>query len=98
MHALVRTVFSRLHHLDPEIEEAKLDVDDEEAEIKMSVSSTQIHNQIGSEEVSQETAVDASVEEQETKGPQTPPSAVVTRSQCMLFIIFISCKINCTYS
>lgn len=95
MHALVRTVFSRLHHLDPEIEEAKLDVDDEEAEIKMSVSTTQMHNQTGSEEVSQEAAVDASVEEQETKETQTPTSAVVTRSQCMMFIIFINCKINC---
>ncbi|KAJ4501838.1 hypothetical protein C8R41DRAFT_873085 [Lentinula lateritia] len=84
MHALVRTVFSRLHHLDPEIEEAKLDVDDEEAEIKMSVSTTQMHNQTGSEEVSQEAAVDASVEEQETKETQTPTSAVVTRSQFSL--------------
>ena len=41
MHALVRTVFSRLHSLDPEAEEAKLLVVEDiaqEGEIKMSVS------------------------------------------------------------
>lgn len=42
MHALVRTVFSRLHALDPVTEEAKLHVNEEETqdgEIKLSVSS-----------------------------------------------------------
>lgn len=40
MHALVRTVFSRLHHLDPEAEEARLQVGDDvipEGEIRMTV-------------------------------------------------------------
>ena len=42
MHALVRTVFSRLHALDPITEEAKLHINEEETqdgEIKLSVSS-----------------------------------------------------------
>lgn len=41
MHTLVRTVFSRLHELDPEEEEAKLQMqptdDENEVELKMSV-------------------------------------------------------------
>lgn len=41
MHTLVRTVFSRLHELDPEEEEAKLQTqptdDENEGELKMSV-------------------------------------------------------------
>ncbi|KAG6854954.1 hypothetical protein C0991_009777 [Blastosporella zonata] len=44
MHALVRTVFSRLHHLDPATEEAKLRTADEdvpEGEIKLTVSNTE---------------------------------------------------------
>ncbi|KAK7440220.1 GDP/GTP exchange factor for ARF [Stygiomarasmius scandens] len=40
MHKLVRTVFSRLHSLDPEVEEAKLTVNEEEGEgeVKMTVT------------------------------------------------------------
>jgi golgi-specific brefeldin A-resistance guanine nucleotide exchange factor 1 len=45
MHALVRTVFSRLHTLDPLIEEEKLRVneeDEQEGEIRMTVSTSTI--------------------------------------------------------
>ena len=41
MHALVRTIFGRLHSLDPELEEAKLQINEEdqqEGEIKLTVS------------------------------------------------------------
>lgn len=44
MHALVRTVFSRLHNLDPGVEEEKLLATDEaapDAEIRMTVSTTE---------------------------------------------------------
>ncbi|KAF9001938.1 Sec7-like domain is implicated in guanine nucleotide exchange function [Cyathus striatus] len=47
MHALVRTVFGTLRTLDPEVEEAKLNVngvDDNEGELKMSVQSALISN------------------------------------------------------
>lgn len=81
MHSLVRAVFSRLHSIDPETEEAKLVPDDEEAEIKMSVSSTQIPNEAGGDE-SQELVVDAPIEELEPKEAQTPSSAFVPRAQC----------------
>ncbi|KAJ3778565.1 hypothetical protein FB446DRAFT_840732 [Lentinula raphanica] len=82
MHALVRTVFSRLHSIDPETEEAKLVVDDEEAEIKMSVSSTQIIHENGDAELQQE----AMPEDEEADGAQvgTPVSAVVPRTQFSL--------------
>ncbi|KAJ3741888.1 hypothetical protein DFH05DRAFT_1503047 [Lentinula detonsa] len=84
MHALVRSVFSRLHSIDPKTEEAKLVIDDEEAEIKMSVSATQIPSEI-SEEDRQEAAVDVSPapEEEEPKGTQSP-SSVVPRTQFSL--------------
>jgi brefeldin A-resistance guanine nucleotide exchange factor 1 len=45
MHALVRTVFSRLHSLDPIVAEKKLENTDEvaqEGEIRMTVSTNQI--------------------------------------------------------
>ncbi|KAJ4488408.1 hypothetical protein J3R30DRAFT_3435649 [Lentinula aciculospora] len=85
MHALVRTVFSRLHSIDPDTEEAKLAADDEDAEIKMSVSTTQIPitSEIGPED-DNETPVDVPPEEQESSGTQTPSSAVVPRIQFSL--------------
>nr|GAT51097.1 predicted protein [Mycena chlorophos] len=45
MHALVRTVFGRLHSLDPHVEEEKLQMVDEDtpdAELRMTVSSTDV--------------------------------------------------------
>jgi golgi-specific brefeldin A-resistance guanine nucleotide exchange factor 1 len=43
MHALVRTIFTRLHSLDPVIEEAKLQMNEEdtqEGEIKLTVAAS----------------------------------------------------------
>lgn len=45
MHALVRTIFARLHSLDPELEEAKLQINEEdpqEGEIKLTVTGSSV--------------------------------------------------------
>jgi golgi-specific brefeldin A-resistance guanine nucleotide exchange factor 1 len=90
MHKLVRTVFSRLHSLDPEVEEAKLAAgdDDAEGEVKMSVSTGgPITNDVTN--VPEEDATTAQVEvETEPKmekleepvEPRTPPP--VPHSEC----------------
>jgi hypothetical protein len=47
MHALVRTVFSRLHALDPVAEEEKLRINEEDAqegEIRMTVSTNSVNS------------------------------------------------------
>ncbi|KIK63700.1 hypothetical protein GYMLUDRAFT_221940 [Collybiopsis luxurians FD-317 M1] len=84
MHALVRTVFSRLHVIDPETEEAKLTVDDEEAELKMSVSSAQIPDEARDQE-GQELDIDTPLPKQnpELESVATP-SAFVPRTQYSL--------------
>ncbi|KII88730.1 hypothetical protein PLICRDRAFT_41948 [Plicaturopsis crispa FD-325 SS-3] len=53
MHALVRVVFRRLHHLDPDAEEEKLRANDEdqEGEIKMTVSTNTVTALDGSPDI-----------------------------------------------
>ncbi|KAF5344049.1 hypothetical protein D9757_013881 [Collybiopsis confluens] len=83
MHALVRTVFSRLHSIDPEAEEVKLKVDDEEAKLKMSVSSAQLPNESGDEESQGLTPHPAEAEaEAEAEQVQVSSSTFVPRTQC----------------
>ncbi|KAG5645886.1 hypothetical protein DXG03_005033 [Asterophora parasitica] len=87
MHALVRNVFSRLHDLDPEKEEAKLrtaDEDVQEGEIKMSVTATEPEPQprevdSESQEVVQEMLSEC--EHEETTIPPTPATPHVDRAQ-----------------
>ncbi|RDB21501.1 hypothetical protein Hypma_011417 [Hypsizygus marmoreus] len=81
MHALVRTVFSRLHYLDPDIEEAKLRTANEDmpdGEIKMTVSTAEPHDE--DETDSQEVTLEhpSAVED---AGPQTPTTPQIDRPQ-----------------
>ena len=92
MHALVRTVFSRLHYLDPATEEAKLRIIDEvapEGEIKLIVSA----NDKSTKEVSREVTVDsqevttgnpAELKSEPVAIPLTPVNPGADRPQCML--------------
>ncbi|KAF5386877.1 hypothetical protein D9615_001681 [Tricholomella constricta] len=83
MHALVRTVFSRLHHLDPEKEEAKLrtaDEDVQEGEIKMTVATEpEPREKVASD--SQEVTSETLLEPEETIIPQTPTTPHIDRPQ-----------------
>jgi len=84
MHALVRTVFSRLHFLDPEAEEAKLRTGDEDApdgEIKMTV---QTNEALEIEEDSQEVLLMHQSNPEATTNVQSPMTPRVDRPQCML--------------
>ena len=86
MHALVRTVFSRLHYLDPEVEEAKLrsiDEDTPEGEIKMTVSTAE---PVVTEKDpdSQEVLLENEAKPEEPVSLQTIPAPLIDRSQCML--------------
>jgi brefeldin A-resistance guanine nucleotide exchange factor 1 len=87
MHALVRTVFSRLHKLDPVAEEEKLKTSEEDAqdgEIRMTVSANSMAPSSDSpsdlhpnEELhSGEMGNDVSVLQ------RNPPSPLVQRSEC----------------
>ncbi|KAH9951281.1 Sec7-domain-containing protein [Amylocystis lapponica] len=80
MHALVRTVFARLHVLDPAVEEAKLTdnaLDSEESEVKMSVSTKSMG---GDTPVSGETDADSQVAETVVEPePQKSSSPVINR-------------------
>ena len=99
MHKLVRTVFSRLHSLDPEVEEAKLTVNEEEGEgeVKMTVTTglatEEAEKSVSEDEVAKvedgsdlEKPVEL-VELPELPEPATPPPA--PRSQCMLCIFHL---------
>jgi brefeldin A-resistance guanine nucleotide exchange factor 1 len=80
MHALVRTVFSRLHSLDPEAEEARLRTGNEDipdGEIKMTVQTT-----VDVEEDSQGVSVHQSNPEA-TMGLKSLATSRVDRPQCM---------------
>ncbi|KAG6832717.1 hypothetical protein H0H92_012289 [Tricholoma furcatifolium] len=90
MHALVRTVFSRLRHLDPEAEEAKLRVADEdivEGEIKLTVTTedpVKESDEAGKEvttEVQDQPHEDAPEADPEPV-PTIPLTPGVERSQC----------------
>ncbi|KAG6874307.1 hypothetical protein C0995_001532 [Termitomyces sp. Mi166 len=86
MHALVRTVFSRLHYLDPATEEAKLQAADEDAsegEIKLTVSA----NEDPTKEVLEEVNADSQgvespkLEPEPTAIPPTPVTSGADRPQ-----------------
>lgn len=82
MHALVRTVFSRLHDLDPETEEAKLragEEDAQEGEIRMTVPTAESSN-IDPE--SEEVTVEPEHEVEDTTVAKTPTTPSVDRPQC----------------
>lgn len=89
MHSLVRTVFSRLHSLDPTTEEEKLSADEDapDAEIRMTVSATEAPPP---DEEHSKTSQEIVVEPQEnSEGPgdeagRTPSSAAtIARPECM---------------
>ena len=80
MHALVRTVFSRLHSLEPEVEESRLrngDDDVADGEIKMTVQTN-----VDVEESFQEAPVHQSNPEA-TLGLKSLATSRVDRPQCM---------------
>jgi brefeldin A-resistance guanine nucleotide exchange factor 1 len=82
MHALVRTVFSRLHDLDPETEEIKLragDEDTQESEIRMTVPTAEPSN-IDPE--SQEVTIELEPDLEDTSVAKTPTTPHVDRPQC----------------
>ncbi|KAG6909836.1 hypothetical protein DXG01_015109 [Tephrocybe rancida] len=86
MHALVRTVFSRLHQLDPVVEEAKLrraDEDAPEGEIKLTVSTTEASGDApeGVDADSQENTLDKVPETEDVAVPPTPIAPGVDRAQ-----------------
>ena len=84
MHALVRTVFSRLCNLDPGTEEEKLRGADEvtaEGEIKMTVSSPQLPPESGPIPPQEITAENPPEPEVTVKGP-VPPQA--NRPHCTM--------------
>ncbi|KAG5650374.1 hypothetical protein H0H81_012461 [Sphagnurus paluster] len=86
MHTLVRTVFSRLHYLEPEFEEAKLAVPDEdvpEGEIKMIVTTTESPREV-SKEIEQDLyaqEVESLPKPREAVTPQTPITPHADRPQ-----------------
>lgn len=92
MHALVRTVFSRLHYLDPAMEEAKLRTADEDApegEIKLIVSANEKPTKEASVEVivdSQDVTTEnpAKLKPEPVAIPLAPVTLVADRPQCML--------------
>ncbi|KAJ7197212.1 hypothetical protein GGX14DRAFT_471834 [Mycena pura] len=80
MHTLVRTVFARLHLLDPREEEEKIQTADEDtpdAELRMTVSATDVPSV---EEISQEIAVDKSHGDSENVVPSPSSTATIVRS------------------
>ncbi|KAF8078137.1 hypothetical protein FPV67DRAFT_1464319 [Lyophyllum atratum] len=82
MHALVRTVFSRLHHLDAEAEEAKLrtaDEDVQEGEINLTATATAPREDADSD--SQEVALENPPIAEEVVVPLTPITPHVDRPQ-----------------
>ncbi|KAG7086681.1 hypothetical protein E1B28_002619 [Marasmius oreades] len=87
MHALVRTVFSRLHSLEPAEEETKLgssDEDSAEGEVKMKVASTKPipDNSERPSEAAQEEAVQELVEERNhVRDADSPASMSVSSSR-----------------
>lgn len=88
MHALVRTVFSRLHSLNAETAEAKLLAGDDETaegEIKMTVST----NQINPDEA--EIQVLTVEEKSEDNDASMSPSSTMTarRAECGLYSIYV---------
>ena len=84
MHALVRTVFSRLHKLDPVAAEAKLQASNDdipEGEIKMTVST----NHIPLKDDETQGVVDMKSEPEDNNvlpASQDPSTAATHRSEC----------------
>ncbi|KAF5372839.1 hypothetical protein D9758_001701 [Tetrapyrgos nigripes] len=89
MHKLVRTVFSRLHTLDPEAEEAKLaEEDDVEGEVKMSVSTggpidTTVPSVLEEDaaNVEAETELELEKHEEHKEPPEEPSTASTPHSE-----------------
>lgn len=85
MHSLVRTVFSRLHTLDPAIEEAKLQASEEDAPdsaITMTVSTQTVP--LNDEPSELHVNIESEIQDPATPVPSDePPSPVNTqRSEC----------------
>lgn len=94
MHALVRTVFSRLHSLDPAAEEAKIasyEEDMQEGEIKMTVSTTELAAQdvpdVGQEN---DTPQELTIEIPEPEEVAAPTPSTLPRSECVSTYISLS--------
>jgi golgi-specific brefeldin A-resistance guanine nucleotide exchange factor 1 len=93
MHALVRTIFTRLHSLDPATEEAKLqmsDDDTQEGEIKLTVLTSAGPTNLAASEVNggdQEVAVETStIPEKKIKADEVESPggsvSVSSKSEC----------------
>ena len=83
MHTLVRTVFSRLHSLDPQVEESKLRAPDEdtpENEIKVVVHMTE---SLVLEEESEEVTLESESNIEASVALQSPATSRIDRPQCM---------------
>ncbi|KAF8184945.1 Sec7-domain-containing protein [Mycena galopus ATCC 62051] len=81
MHSLVRTVFSRLHSLDPRTEEEKLltaDEDAPDAEIRMTVSATETTLNDDQSQTSQEIVVERTENPEGSEDVGRTPSSAAT--------------------
>lgn len=95
MHSLVRTVFSRLHSLDPRTEEEKLlaaDEDAPDAEIRMTVSATEATlNEENSQELIVERGEDSVDPEDAGRTPSS--AATISRPECMCVRIVLQIRL-----
>jgi golgi-specific brefeldin A-resistance guanine nucleotide exchange factor 1 len=96
MQALVRSVFARLHTLDPVVEEKKLQTADEDVqdgEIKMTFSSGHIPDEQGSQDVS---ADNPSEIDEHVASPASQGSTTVSgpRSQCVFLAHLLVSQLN----
>lgn len=87
MHILVRTVFSKLHELEPKAEEAKLQAgtiaEEAEGELRMTVTTKEVTNEdAGSVNADDSTVKSDSIDQ---KVDDAPPLSPVNRPECMYF-------------
>ena len=80
MHSLVRTVFGRLHTLDPEVEEKKLLALDETQGPEIGIPDPSTSDTPPTDTTSAEVNVPQPAEEERTAVPET--SGVTARAQC----------------
>lgn len=93
MHTLVRKVFSKLHDLDPEEEETKLQAaptdEENDGELRMSVTPKEVVNEEpASSEVDPEQAEISDNPAQKIAEETLPPPSPVNRPECTLLYLF----------
>jgi len=82
MHDVVRTVFARLYDLDPAIEEPKLQSNEEDSELKVSMGAT-----VTAPSVSEGTSTEPETLVESSPDQHTVPSpAALERVECMSLV------------